>query len=110
MVTYQLFSSAAFRDGVRSPILERLQSSSFDNQSSLTARSDEYFDKCGGRRRSSSGICYGANFGSREHVYEPFDKIIDEINATVDGLNFDSIQDEIPERPESVDPEQVLDK
>jgi hypothetical protein len=58
---------------------------------------------------------YGSNFGSREHVYEPFDRVIDEISATVDGLNLDSIKDsnETENQIDSIqdgDPEQMLSR
>lgn len=80
-------------------------------QTSSTSRSNEYLDRCG-RRRSSSGL-YGSNFGSREHVYEPFDKVLDEISATVNGLNLESIISELENQGEiqqNIDPEQMLTK
>lgn len=68
-------------------------------------RSNEYLDKCGSRRRSSSGI-----YGSREHVYEPFDKVIDEINATIDGFNLETNEetDKVEDAAENFNPEQML--
>jgi hypothetical protein len=105
-----IFSSAAFQNGFESPILSRLQSSALGNQALSTTRSNEYLDKCGSRRRSSSGL-YGSNFGSRENVYAPFDKVIDEISSTVGGFNLDSCRSEsekVGDLAENIDPEQIL--
>ncbi|KAI6177049.1 hypothetical protein M3Y97_00865200 [Aphelenchoides bicaudatus] len=102
-------NSAAYQNGLESPILSRLQSSlqssALGNQPFSMTRSNEYLDKCGSRRRSSSGI-----YGSREHVYEPFDKVIDEINATIDGFNLETNEetDKVEDAAENFNSEQML--
>jgi hypothetical protein len=52
---------------------------------------------------------YGSNFGSREHVYEPFDKIIDEVNATVYDINLDTAKSSNENDDDSSDPLSRLD-
>lgn len=87
-------------------MLSRLQAQSLI--SSETSRSSEYIDKIGSRRRSSSGM-YGSNSGSREHVFEPFDKVIDEINATVYDLNLDALKSSNENDDDSTDPLNRID-
>lgn len=101
-----LFSSTAFHNGLESPVLNRLQAQALN--SPTQSRSSEFLDKIGSRRRSSSGM-YGSNFGSREHVYEPFDKIIDEVNATVYDINLDTAKSSNENDDDSSDPLSRLD-
>jgi len=90
--------------------LGRLQLNTLANQSALISHSTENLDKYGPRRRSSSAL-----YGSREHVYEPFERVINEINELIDGLNLDPNQETADMEPLSAsfddcDQDQMLTK